>query len=63
MVGAEFVHGDLVIFRVADQPLVGVEAVIARTQVLHNLVDVPAVLYCHARAECHRCPFWMLNGV
>ena len=53
VIGAELVHGDLVGLGVADQPLVGVEAVVARAEMLHHLVDVAAVLDGHAGAEGH----------
>ena len=52
--GAQLVHGDLVVLGVADQPLVGVEAVVAGAETLDHLVDVAAVLDGHARAEGHR---------
>ncbi len=54
LIGAQFVHGDLVVLGVADQPFVGVEAVVARAEMLHHFVDVAAVLDGHARAEGHR---------
>ena len=56
VIGAQFVHGDLVVLGVADQPFVGVEAVVACTQMLHHFVDVAAVLNRHAGAEGHRSP-------
>src|ERR1700728_944094 len=53
MLRAQFVHGDLVVLAVADQPLVGVQAVVPGSQTLDYFVDVAAILYRRAGTKRH----------
>ncbi len=51
MVGAEFIHRDLIVLGIADEPFVRVEAIIVGAQPLDDFVDIAAVLDGHGVRE------------